>query len=102
MGTKKRSQVTLFIIIGIVLLFLVLGILYMRAILEPDGPILAEKDPVKLYVEQCLGIVSEEALGYIGMQAGYVDTEGADTVSALYDPSNSDILALAGGKLYLP
>ncbi len=103
MRLKKRSQVTLFIVIGIVILFSTLIIWYIRSqTTTTEDKVTAEKGPVQTYVEQCLKQVSDQALEYIGMQGGYITMEGADKITAEKDPFNSRLLSVADGRLLLP
>ena len=76
---KKRSQVTLFIIIGLFILVTLALILYVRITADP-GPGVEKKDPVKRYVEECTKQVTEDALARIGMQAGFVTLDKAAIV----------------------
>jgi hypothetical protein len=99
---KKRSQVTIFIIIGIVILFSVAIIMYIQAKTKEPPITPVKKDPVQMYVEQCMKDVTLDALQSIGMQAGYINLTGADTSRALFDPFNSPMLATAGNNLLVP
>ncbi len=72
---NKKSQVTLFIIIGIILLLTLGIVIYIqesRVYVEPE---LIEPDlmPVKNYVEDCIAITGENAIGILGMQGGYIE-----------------------------
>jgi hypothetical protein len=99
---NAKSQVTLFVIIGIVILFSAAIIIYIQTKTHtPDMPAV-KKDAVELYVEQCLTQVTEEALASIGMQGGYINVSGADTQLALHDPFRSPMLSTAGGNLFIP
>jgi len=71
---KKRGQVTLFIILGIVLLLLISIILFLYQS-QRTRPEVIEPEfiPIKNYVEECIGVVTEEALDLLGTQGGYVE-----------------------------
>ena len=73
---NKRGQVTLFIILGIVLLIiLVLIILLQREIVTiTPGKIIPEaKDKIENQITLCVQEVGEEALFKIGLQGGYLE-----------------------------
>ncbi|MBI1970342.1 hypothetical protein HYS47_01200 [Candidatus Woesearchaeota archaeon] len=78
---QKRGQVAVFIILGVILLFAVLFILYLQqhatvvpgediqtAVLETP-PLLM---PVREYMEECLRQVGRDAIVSIGMHGGYI------------------------------
>ena len=77
---KKKAQVTLFIIIGIVILLLAVLFVYItREEVEKITPetdiaekIPTELDPTKIYVEACIGEVLTEGLRLLGEHGGYI------------------------------
>jgi len=79
---KKRGQVTLFIILGIVLVLIVVLALFVRKIIvqeEPPEPVIttdvpAEIKPVQEFTEQCVYSVAKEGLIRLGQQGGYINT----------------------------
>jgi hypothetical protein len=102
MKIKKRGQVTLFVIIGLVILFSTLIVLYIRSIdREPTEPFVV-KDNVNDFVEQCLFQLTQEAVIKLGQQGGYIEMEGIDKVTAEYAPFESEILSMYNGKLHIP
>jgi len=96
---KKRSQITLFVIIGIVILFSTLIVLYIRSQVTGDPLVILDKDPVTDYVEHCLLQVTEDAVLLAGQQGGYVDVN-PDKVAELL-PFDSPLLSVSG-RLYIP
>jgi len=86
---QKRGQVTVFIIIGLIIIILVGVFYYVRSYnikSESEKSIRKTKftdtDIVKAYAETCIKMVSEEALfDRIGLQGGYINPEG----DALYN-----------------
>ncbi len=103
MKQKKRGQVTIFIILGIVILFSTFLILYIRS--QSNGPANpnVQNDQVEAYVTQCLEQVSSDALIELGQKGGFIDSPaGADPNIAQLDPFNSEFLSMQGGKLMLP
>ena len=102
MKMKKRGQVTLFVIIGLVILFSTLIILYIRSIDHNQTPPVVVKDNINNFVEQCLFQITEDALIKLGQQGGYIEMEGIDKVTAQYAPFESELLSLYQGKLHIP
>ena len=73
--TQKQGQVTVFIILGIVLLLvLVLIILTRQEILQfsPDEIIPTEKGKVETSIRSCIQQVGEEAVQKLGVQGAYI------------------------------
>src|SRR3989338_3462035 len=96
---SKQGQVTIFIIIGIVILFVFAGVLYLTKVvtkeeLTAEGePIVAavpqEFQPLQVYTENCLAQVGRRGLLVLGQQGGYIYPELAGKYSA-NDPTNAD------------
>jgi hypothetical protein len=73
---KKRGQVTIFIVVGILILGITAGLFYFSSkikTLEQDNLLKIEelKLPVKSQVNYCIENSVEEAVFYVGMQGGY-------------------------------
>ena len=82
---QKRAQITIFLIIGIILLFSSALLLYIRG-KAADAPadfqpvlqeVPLEAQPAKLYVEECVNRVTKRALRLIGLQGGYINVSDA-------------------------
>ncbi len=80
---EKRGQITIFIIIGIVLLFSTALIIYIRSQIaapaaEAEIPrvaeVPAELQPIKTYVEECALKTTKDGLKQILEKGGYLDT----------------------------
>lgn len=73
----KKGQVTVFIILGIIILLAVALIILLRTELlnveSLDGLFISEKGKVATYVSDCVLEVGEEALTLAGLQGGYVE-----------------------------
>jgi len=70
---KKRGQITLFMIIGIVILLTVVYIYYIKkGILEEPKQIQPELVPVQDYVESCIKSLSKQAITTLGINGGYI------------------------------
>ena len=84
---EKRGQITLFIIIGILLVALVGVFLFLRSekikIQEPEI-VPTEFTPVKEYTEKCLEQTLQRAVSLLGQQGGYLYFPE----SIQYDPSS--------------
>jgi len=95
---KKRGQVTIFIIIGVLMLFLFAGVLYISKMtvkekLTTEGEPIVEEVPleftaIKAFTENCLHSVGKKGLLILGQQGGYIypDLLGDFSVS---DPTDS-------------
>ncbi len=100
---SQRGQVTVFIIIGIVVLFIFSGVLYITKVatkeeLTASGePIVAAIPqtfkPLQAYTENCLAQVGRRGLLVLGQQGGYIYPDLAGKYSAA-DPTNADGLDL--------
>ncbi|MCK4589765.1 MAG: hypothetical protein KAT77_04930 [Nanoarchaeota archaeon] len=82
MNLKKRGQITIFIIIGVILLIAVALILLLRSTtvekeLEVEEKaaqeLPSELAPIESYIQSCLEKASEEALWQVGAQGGYIN-----------------------------
>jgi len=76
---NKKSQLTLFIIIGIILVFSAAIIIYIQQQVETAGfeedrlsSLAVESQPVKLFVDRCLEDVAIPGIYYMGTQGGYI------------------------------
>ncbi len=99
----RKAQVTTFIIIGLILLFIIgvlMWIKYKQAEIDLDYEI--SSDPVVAYVQQCSKDLLEEALVLAGQQGGYINLDNFDKLSPQLDPFNADMLSIADGALYIP
>ncbi|MBN1386023.1 hypothetical protein JW968_03540 [Candidatus Woesearchaeota archaeon] len=71
-----RGQITVFIILGIIILFAVGLILYLKeevTIFGTAGFFSTKTTPISRYIETCLGDVAEDGLVLIGEQGGYLN-----------------------------
>jgi len=72
---KKRGQLTLFIIIGILILFLVSFSIYFMLQTQDDLPTDIydhNENPVKQFVVSCIERVGEEAISEMGLKGGFI------------------------------
>ena len=106
---SKKGQVTVFIIIGIVVVFAFAAIFYftqssVKSSLSDQGePIIADVplafQPLKVYTENCLRQIGERGIKLAGGQGGYIDP----TVTGSYiadDPTESSGIDL--GSVQIP
>ena len=76
----KKGQITLFIILGIVLLFSTAIILFIRSQAKEEMPMVPEVteslpteiQPVKDFIESCVEITAKDAIEMIGVHGGYI------------------------------
>lgn len=104
LGKGKKAQITVFMIIGIILLFSSALIFYIRGqIVEQTAefqPIVEEvpleAQPIKLYVEGCLNDVVTEGIRRIGIHGGYIDVTDQELSGETFDvgfvPTESDMV----------
>ncbi|PIN76877.1 hypothetical protein COV17_00515 [Candidatus Woesearchaeota archaeon CG10_big_fil_rev_8_21_14_0_10_36_11] len=95
---NKRGQITVFIIIGIIILFVTAGILFVTKMVikedvtaegeyvREDVPL--EFHPIQTYTENCLLQVATRGLNILGEQGGYIYPELVGDFSVT-DPTNS-------------
>ncbi len=77
---RKRGQVSVFIIIGILLILFVGIALFIRSIITEDTEqqpedIPSEFYPVKIFIEQCISRTASEAIQLIGESGGYTNLD---------------------------
>lgn len=85
---NKRGQVTVFIIVGIILLFLFAGILYVTSLIKKDSleiqealPLLETLQPrVNLFMESCIIQIAEPSVYLLGVQGGVIYPEEDSTI----------------------
>ncbi|MBU1946850.1 MAG: hypothetical protein KKC54_07845 [Nanoarchaeota archaeon] len=107
---KTKGQVTMFIIIGILLLLGVMSIVYIAnrtRISQTDveastGNLPPFAQPVNQFVEDCIQKVSINAFEKIGEHGGYIDFDDYDIVQDTFnintqEPTESDAVSLSPG-----
>lgn len=109
---QKRGQITLFIIIGVVILLAVFGFLYIRgyfverAVTEEIPTVTRiplEFEPIRLYTQDCLKSIATEGVKILGEQGGYLyfDEFGINRGSS--QPTEADAFEFAPESgLYVP
>jgi hypothetical protein len=103
----RSGQVTLFIILGIIILATVAIVLYLQYsyVDDIDTSFELSEQPVQRYIESCLIDVTEEAVLRAGQQGGQIYiNEPTDAERELIDllPFDQDYLFLANGKQQIP
>ncbi|MBT4651166.1 hypothetical protein HN799_01395 [Candidatus Woesearchaeota archaeon] len=74
--SNKKGQLTIFIILGIVLIIAVaLGLVLWKgtAVFKPSKIFLSEKGKVESQITSCISIIGQEALDIIGATGGYIE-----------------------------
>lgn len=97
MSRGRKSQVTIFIILAIVLLAGVGIYFYARTIRSPIEPetnlvqqqVPLEFDPIKKYTNDCIYSVASDGLKLIGKQGGYVSLTNKSLNSASFSMTNN-------------
>ncbi|MBI2102387.1 hypothetical protein HYT55_00990, partial [Candidatus Woesearchaeota archaeon] len=105
---SRKGQVTIFIIVGIVILFVFAGVLYFmkNTVTEQTSaegaPIIAsvpaEFQPLQVYTENCLRDVAKQGLKLIGQQGGYIYPE----LKGKYTSTPTDADGLLLGSTPIP
>lgn len=85
---EKKGQVTVFIILGIIIVALGAGFFVIRSTLSKDALPAAEiqHNRVQLFVESCLKQVGTEGLTLIGAQGGYYQLLNRDILFTAFTP----------------
>ena len=105
-GRKKKGQVTLFIIIGILLLAIVIfALILINRSKDIDGfqpdEVPPELVPIGNYVEDCLYETSEQAFRVLGDNGGYINPQ--NYFEKGFVPTESDILEFSpGSSIWMP
>jgi hypothetical protein len=83
---NKRGQITLFIVIGLILLLAAGITIYLFTISEPKileqaelprvQKVPAEAEPIRQYVRSCIETIAKDSLIKVGEHGGYIDTTG--------------------------
>ena len=104
----KSAQVTVFIIIGILILFSFAGIMYFTQVFTKEDILIAEEPtiadvptafkPLQTYTDSCLTQVGESGLLLLGEQGGYIYPNLVGEYSE-NDPTDSDGLDLGPIKI---
>jgi hypothetical protein len=95
---NRKGQVTIFIIIGVLVLLISATFFYVRytRVREaiPVIPVLEDipeqAQPVSIYVQTCLSFLAEEGLRKLGTQGGYIDLEEAGITTSSLNPTEAD------------
>ena len=102
MKLNKKSQITVFIIIGLIILFSTVLILYVKFKIDNQklipgiDKIKPEFTDVQNYVLNCVELLGEQALIKIGENGGYIDLSNPDYTNRNFNlhpiPYNSDVV----------
>lgn len=102
---SRRAQITIFIVIGLILLLTVATVFYFQYRAEQHPIFALSEDPVTAYVQQCIVDTTKEAVLLAGEHGGAIyQEEYTDKEKKLLEllPFNSEVLFLANGKQQLP
>jgi hypothetical protein len=93
---NKRGQITLFIIIGLILLVSVGIVVYLtteRAVKPLEEEVIVPEDvkPVYDYVQSCVNSLAMEGIGLLGLQGGFIQLPGIiERTPTAYIPIDSE------------
>ncbi|MBW2963386.1 hypothetical protein KY306_01270, partial [Candidatus Woesearchaeota archaeon] len=110
---NKRGQIAIFIIIGVVIFLAILSIFFIRnyvveeRITQVARPIAqelpSELEPIRVFTENCLKSVAEQALIRLGQHGGYLYPDFWDNLNFDEEnPTDSDGLTFPGSELKIP
>ncbi len=109
---NKKAQITLFIVIGILLLFATAIIFYVKnRVVEyqfsaETNPVLEkvpmEFDPLQDYVTQCLKDTAKQGLKHIALQGGYYRPEKYGITVNPQDPTSSNAMSYFANQGIIP
>lgn len=96
---SKRGQLTVFVIIGVVIVAVVAILLYLKSVaVEKEEVVPVDIAPIKLYVEKCLEETAKDAVLIIALQGGYyILPEKSLNFLNIYSP-----YYLYEGEVFLP
>ncbi len=105
---KKRGQVTIFIILGIVLLFSTALIIFIRSqiaeVKPPPTPTLekipSELEPIRTYVSSCIEQTAADGLIKLGQQGGYLNTQSLTYNE--FSPTEGEAIGFPGTNIKMP
>jgi hypothetical protein len=108
-GIVKRGQITIFIIIGIIMLILVSFFIYVgtrektrevEIVIPEIAKVSKQSQPVFDHVQSCIGLIAKEGIKLIGARGGYLDTEFPYNP---FDPTAAEAVQFSqGGDLIVP
>jgi hypothetical protein len=104
MFNNKKAQITVFIILGILLLFGSSLTIYIKSKVtqstdfdEIIGTTSTEIRPVKEFVEQCMHDLGKEAIILVGENGGYVEKDTSIVTSIPFEPTIAEGIEIADG-----
>lgn len=110
-GLGKKGQVTVFIIIGIVILLIAGGAYFARDYIlksefereQAKAAAIPEKaESVKEYIDGCVREVSDDAVRLIGEQGGYIEVPLDELVITDADPFSNSLEIFRGSGIRVP
>ena len=109
---NKKAQITIFIIIGILILFSSALIFYIRNQIVSQNIVTAHEPsletipnelvPVRLFVENCIYQIAYDGLTAIGQQGGYIDTSKLKTTGGTNPTEDDGVTLVKGQSLVVP
>ncbi|MBT7902951.1 hypothetical protein HN587_03735 [Candidatus Woesearchaeota archaeon] len=111
----KKAQITVFMIIGIILLFTTALIFYIKdkvvddmgeGFLSQAEEVPLEIQPVKIFVENCIHETAVDGLKKLGAHGGYIDPTDIELSGTAFitgfEPTNSDAIEIFNGSGLIP
>ncbi|MFC1741004.1 hypothetical protein ACFL3V_00520 [Nanoarchaeota archaeon] len=112
---NRKAQITVFMIIGVILLFSSALLFYIRGqittglsgeLIPSIEEVSLEAQPVKIFVEDCVKKIGREAIEKIGLHGGYVDPDNMSISGTIFltgmEPTESDGIMLFDKSGFIP
>jgi hypothetical protein len=114
-GLNRKAQITVFMIVGIILLFSTALLFYIRGQIVEGIPeefvptveeVPLEAQPIKIFVEDCLQQITKEGIQLMGAHGGYIDPRdsayGKFFSAGLYPTESEALMMVEGSSALLP
>ncbi len=111
----RKAQITVFMIIGIILLFSSALLFYIRnevagGISDEFIPTIEEvpleAQPIKIFVEDCIGVVGRRGIELLGKHGGYIEPKNFEMTGTTFllglEPTESDGVMFLGENTVVP
>ncbi|MBW2967019.1 hypothetical protein KY362_00890 [Candidatus Woesearchaeota archaeon] len=112
---QKKAQITVFMIIGIILMFSSALLFYIRnevaggisdEFIPSIQEVPLEAQPIKVFVEDCIGVVGKRGMDLLGKHGGYVEPKNFEMTGTSFlvgiEPTESDGILLLGEDTLVP
>ncbi|MEK6835563.1 MAG: hypothetical protein AABX55_00900, partial [Nanoarchaeota archaeon] len=107
---SKKGQVTLYIILGILVVLILAGVLLVNQYLIKSDferekekiTVASEFQPVKTYLDSCINSIATDGTNLLGLQAGYIDLPEDNLPINPLTPFSNKLDLFGNGALQIP